>query len=139
VYRRLEVRILIADDDFVSRNLLHAIVLPYGKSDIAANGVEAIDAVEAAWEQRKPYDIIFLDVRMPEMDGQATLKQIRSREEEMDIPEDKRVKVVMVTSARDAATVKGAYQARCDSYLVKPVEKDRVLDEINRLKSLAGA
>jgi two-component system, chemotaxis family, chemotaxis protein CheY len=133
------MRILIADDDFVSRNLLHAIILPYGKSDIAANGKEAVDAFEAAWHEKKPYDVIFLDVQMPEMDGQETLRQIRGREEEMALSEEKKTKVVMVTSARDAATVKGAYQAHCDAYLVKPVERNRVLDELNRIKSMTGA
>jgi two-component system, chemotaxis family, chemotaxis protein CheY len=132
------MRTLIADDDFISRNMIHAILLPYGKSDIAVNGREAVEAFESAWQEKRPYDMIFLDVRMPEMDGRETLKEIREREKVMDIPEDRAVKVVMVTSARDAATVKSVYEARCDSYLVKPVERDRLLDEINRLKTSAN-
>jgi two-component system, chemotaxis family, chemotaxis protein CheY len=48
------MRMLIVDDDFVSRNLLHAIVMAYGKNDMAANGREAVEAFEAAWQANRP-------------------------------------------------------------------------------------
>jgi two-component system, chemotaxis family, chemotaxis protein CheY len=132
------MKMLIVDDDFISRNLLHAIVMPYGKSDMAENGREALNAFEAAWETNKPYEVIFLDIRMPEVDGQEALRQIRKREEQMGVRDDKKVKVVMTTSSRDVETVKAARQSRCDAYLVKPVERDRVLDEMNRLRALSA-
>jgi two-component system, chemotaxis family, chemotaxis protein CheY len=133
------MKMLIADDDFVSRNLLHAIVMPYGKSDMAGNGREAMEAFESSWEADKPYEIIFLDIRMPEIDGQEVLRQIRRREDQMGIRDDQKAKVVMVTSSRDLATVKAARDSHCDAYLVKPIERDRVLDELSRLKAMVGS
>ena len=76
------MRLLIADDDFVSRNLLHVILLPYGRCDFAGDGMEALAAIQAAWEEKRPYDLIILDIGMPELDGLETLKQLRALEEQ---------------------------------------------------------
>jgi len=128
------MRVLIADDDFVSRNLVHAILLPYGRCDLAENGREVLAAVQAAWTEHKPYDVIILDIGMPEMDGQETLKQIRALEQRRRVPEAEMTKVMMVTGARDLQNVKTAMKSGCEAYLVKPIVRERLLDEIGRLK-----
>ncbi len=133
------MRILVTDDDFVSRNILHAILLPYGRCSLATDGTAALDAFTSAHEAGDPFDLIFIDVQMPEMDGHETLKRIRVAETEMALPEDSRVKAIMVTASRDVKNVIAAKESRCEAYLVKPVEKERLLDELRRLKFNASA
>ncbi len=133
------MKILITDDDFISRNVLHAILLPYGRCDIAADGQAALDAFMLAHDEGKPYDLICVDVQMPGMDGHETLKRIRALETEMALPEDKRVKAIMVSASRDVKNVIAAKESGCEAYLVKPVEKERLLDEIRELKFKVSA
>ena len=79
------MKTLIVEDEFTSRRLLQKILAAYGECDIAIHGKEALEAFRLARDEREPYDLICLDIMMPEMDGQETLKMIRKTEEEMGI------------------------------------------------------
>ena len=70
------MKVLIAEDDFISRKLLNTLLAPFGEVDIAANGKEAFTAVKMAIENNHPYDLICLDILMPELDGIMALKKI---------------------------------------------------------------
>ena len=63
------MRILLAEDNFVTRKLMVAILSQYGECDVAVDGMEAVDAFLMALEDGKPYDLICLDIMMPVMDG----------------------------------------------------------------------
>ena len=75
------MRTLIVEDDFTSRLLMQAILAPCGECHIAVNGREAIQAFRLARAQGRPYDLVCLDIMMPEMDGHAVLKVLRAAEE----------------------------------------------------------
>lgn len=122
------MKILIVEDDFTSRLLLQTILSAYGECHIAVNGKEAIDAFALALEEGKPYQLICLDVMMPEVDGMEALKKIRSLEEEKGINSSAGVKIIMTTALGDPKNVIGAFKSLCDAYLVKPVNKSKLLD-----------
>lgn len=126
------MKILITDDDFVTRNLIYGILMPFAKCDMAINGKAALDAFEQAWQEKKPYDLICLDVQMPEMDGHETLRQIRDLEDKMSLNGPERARVIMITAARDPESVMAARQSKAEAYLVKPIQKDRLIAEISR-------
>ncbi len=75
------MKTLIVEDDFTSRVLLQEVLKRDGTVHIAVNGKEAVDAVRAAMDAGEPYDLICLDIMMPEMDGYEALKEIRAIEE----------------------------------------------------------
>ena len=75
------MKTLIVEDDFTSRLLLQEILKIYGPVHIAVNGKEAVDAVHLALELGEPYELICLDIMMPEMNGQESLGKIREMEE----------------------------------------------------------
>ena len=126
------MKILIAEDDFVSRKILNTILAPLGEVDIAANGNEAFTAVRMAIEANEPYDLICLDIMMPEVDGIMALKKIRQSEAQKGLNPEKRSKIIMITALSDKSHVMAAAQANCDGFLVKPIEKDRLFDEIRK-------
>lgn len=128
------MKILITDDDFVSRNLVYGILMPFAKCDTASNGREALAAFERAWEEKKPYDLICLDIQMPEMDGYETLRKIRDLEDKLSVSDVERVRAIMITASRDADSVMAARQSKAEAYLVKPIQKERLLTEISRLR-----
>ncbi len=127
------MRILIAEDDFISRRILQKYLAPFGVCDMAVNGREALTAFSLAWEEGEPYRLIFLDIMMPEMDGKEVLKNIRSMEKEKGVQEQDRAKILMTTALNDPSNVLEAIKSQCNDYLVKPVEKIRLLEKLKKL------
>ena len=126
------MKILIAEDDFVSRKILNKILSPLGEIDNAANGNEALTAVRMAIEANEPYDLICLDIMMPEVDGIMALKKIRQLEAQKGVNPEARSKIIMTSALSDKKYVLAAVQAHCDGFLVKPIIKDRLFDELRK-------
>lgn len=127
------MRILIVEDDFANRLLLQRILSPYGDCDVAVNGKEAMEAFDLAWDEGQPYQLILLDIVMPEMSGQEALRQIREKEREVGIQGADLVKTIMMTGVVDSKNLKDAFMEGCCAYLVKPIEKNKLLSEIKKL------
>ncbi len=128
------MRVLVVEDDFTSRKILQKILGPYGEVDIAVNGLEAVQAFTQSLDDANPYDLICMDIMMPEMDGQTALKKIRSLEKERGIVPAQEVKIVMTTALDDPKNVVEAYyKGGATSYVPKPIDKHMLL---HLLKSL---
>ncbi|MBU1001194.1 MAG: response regulator [Proteobacteria bacterium] len=128
------MRFLIVDDDFDSRRLMQKILYNYGYCDVAVDGEEAVEAFRSSLKNREPYDLICLDIIMPNMDGQQALREIREIENEQDTPSDKRVKAVMISALDDTKELHDAFfLGEATSYLVKPIRKKTLLNEIRNL------
>jgi len=128
------MKILIVEDDFVSRKVLKKYLSYYGDCDIAVDGKEAIVAFNSAHKDNKPYDLICLDIMMPEMDGQETLKETRRIEEEKGIRGLSRVKVIMTTVLDDRESIMEAFRSQCDGYILKPIDRQKLMDLIDSLE-----
>jgi two-component system chemotaxis response regulator CheY len=132
------MKILIAEDDDISRMIITKILARYGECDTAVDGIEAISAFKLAWKNSEPYDLICLDIMMPDMDGQQALKQIRSLEKQMGIRGKKEVKIIMLTALDDPhSVVEAFYRGGATSYMVKPIEKDKLMTELKNLGLLS--
>lgn len=113
-------RALVVEDDFVSRKLITEIIKHKLNYDVAVNGREAVAAVAAAVENGEPYDLIFMDIAMPEMDGIQALKLIREDEEARGVVLGHGVPVIMVTAYDEPFL--DAFNSGCDDYIVKPID-----------------
>jgi two-component system chemotaxis response regulator CheY len=128
------MKMLIAEDDFTCRLILLKLLKSYGTIDIALNGKEAVEATRIALENDAPYDLICLDILMPEMDGQHALKVIRNLEEAKGIFSSNAAKIMMITALDDLKNVSVAYHSLCDAYLTKPIYKAKLLEELRKLQ-----
>ncbi len=128
------MKALIVDDDFTSRLLLQETLKEYCHVHAAVNGREAVDAVRIALESGAPYDLICLDIQMPEMEGQEGLKRIRELEASHGFPFPNGSKIVMTTALADRSTVLESMKYQCDYYLAKPIERRKLLDELRRMR-----
>lgn len=129
------MKCLIAEDHLLSRRILKEMLPPKFDCDIAVNGQEAIDSFALAHESRRPYEVIFLDIMMPEVDGLEALQCIRALERKMEIPHSLAVKVVMTTALDDPQTVvKSLNECQADAYIVKPLNKTKLIKELRDLK-----
>jgi len=127
------MRILIVDDDFTSRRLLQTFLSEYGQCDVAVNGKEAVEAYRNSMNEWDAYDLICLDIMMPEMDGQQVLKEIRQIEKGSGKDGLDGVKIIMTTALDDSDNIKQAFREQCEVYLVKPIEKQKLLDKLKEL------
>ncbi len=127
------MKTLIVEDEFTSRILLQNLLTPYGECHIAVSGEEAVEAFRMAVADAAPYDMICMDLRLPAMDGVEAVRQIREAEADNGVPWSNRVKIVMETSVDDLKNVMRSFHELCDAYLVKPIKKASLLDEMRKM------
>lgn len=128
------MRILIVDDEYISRQVLFEMLKAYGQCDMVSNGKDALDAFKLALDSNDPYSLICLDIMLPEMDGHEVLKKIREIEKENNILEFKGVKIIMVSALDDSDSIKKAFIEQCEAYLIKPFTKENIISLLKDLK-----
>ena len=113
---RLSLRILVADDSRVNQRLGQALLKKLGyRAEVVSNGVEVLQALEL-----QPYDMVFLDVQMAEMDGYSAAREIRRRWSEQDRP-----RIIAMTGQAMLGDRERRQEAGMDDYITKPV---RIVD-----------
>ncbi len=110
--------ILVVEDNPVNQKVALHLLARFGfRADVAASGREALAALEL-----RPYDLVFMDVQMPEMDGLEATRQIRSRWPE------RPVRIVAMTANVTAADVRRCSEAGMDAFLGKPIDLKALAD-----------
>ena len=127
------MKILLAEDDIVTRKIMVKFLSKYGECDVTVDGMEAVDAFMMALEDGEPYDLICLDIMMPVMDGYQALVGIRNLEKERNVPEDQAVKVIMTTALNEEKNVKMAFELGCTIYSGKPIDQGRFEQALKKL------
>lgn len=127
------MKILIADDELVSRKLMERILTGYGECEAVESGTATLEAFKTAEENGKPFDLITLDISMPDMSGLDVLFQIRAMEKQKEVPTDKRTVIIMVTASADKDTIVTAVQSGCNDYIAKPFDRDTLAKKLIKL------
>lgn len=121
------LRILLADDNTVNQKVATRMLEKIGyRADLAANGIEVLQAIE-----RQPYDLIFMDVQMPEMDGLEATRQIRRL-----IPAERMPKIIAMTAHALQGDRERFMAEGMDDYLSKPIQIAELIRAIQGTKSL---
>jgi two-component system, chemotaxis family, chemotaxis protein CheY len=126
------LRILLAEDDLACRLLLQTFLSRYGECHIAVNGKEAVEAFRISIEREQAYDMICMDIMMPEMDGREAVRRIRAIEEASGTLSTNGVKVIMTTTIDDVKEVIHCFQELCDAYLMKPIDLADLVEQMKR-------
>jgi CheY-like chemotaxis protein/HPt (histidine-containing phosphotransfer) domain-containing protein len=120
---RHPLRILLAEDNVVNQKLALSLLGQMGyRADVAANGLEAIEAVE-----RQPYDVVFMDVQMPEMDGLEATREITRR-----WSRDQRPRIVAMTANAMQSDREMCLAAGMDDYMSKPIRVEELIAALER-------
>ncbi len=128
------MKALIVEDDPVSRMFLKKILSTHGPCDVAVDGEKSIEAFNLAWKNKDPYDLICMDIMMPNIDGQEALKQIREQEQTIGVPEAEKVKIIMTTVLDDSKNMNQALQeGYATDYMTKPLDRDKIFDRLFKL------
>ncbi len=128
------MKMLVVEDDFGSRRMMQKLLEPYGDVDVVVDGEEAVEAFKMGWEESAPYDVVFMDIMMPKMDGHEALKRIREQEKDLGVKSNDEVKVIITSVLEDPKNVIEAYfGGSATSYLIKPIDREKLEDELERL------
>ena len=121
--RRYPLRLLLADDNLINQKVGLSVLNKLGyRADVANNGLEVIKALE-----QKAYDILFLDVQMPEMDGLEAARQISKA-----WPPEKRPRIIAMTGNALIGDREKCLQAGMDDYISKPVRIGEIQAALER-------
>jgi signal transduction histidine kinase/DNA-binding response OmpR family regulator len=124
------VRVLVAEDNVVNQKVAARMLERLGfRPDLAANGREAVEMFEIV-----PYDVIFMDCQMPEMDGYAATREIRQRE-----GAERRVAIFAMTAEAMAGCRERCIEAGMDEHIAKPVKLDDLFDVLQKLALTANS
>lgn len=127
------LKILIAEDDLVSRKFLSRFLSQYGECDVVVDGLETVDAYMLSMREHKPYDLICLDIMMPKIDGVKVLKAIRELETQKGLLPEKRAKIIMTTALGETELVQAAFEYGCEAYASKPIDTDKLVEVMKTL------
>jgi len=120
---RHPLRILLAEDNVVNQKLALRLLQQMGyRADLASNGIEAVESVE-----RQAYDVVLMDVQMPEMDGLEATRRITAA-----WPAGKRPRIVAMTANAMQGDREMCLAAGMDDYVTKPIRVDELVDALNR-------
>jgi GAF domain-containing protein/CheY-like chemotaxis protein/tetratricopeptide (TPR) repeat protein len=123
---RHPLRILLAEDNVVNQKLALRILQQMGyRADLASNGIEAVESV-----QRQIYDVVLMDVQMPEMDGLDAAREICARWGPRERP-----RIVAMTANAMQGDRDMCLAAGMDDYLTKPIRVDRLVDALSQVPS----
>lgn len=127
------MRILIAEDDLMSRKFLVEFLSSYGECDQVIDGIETLDAYMIALKEKNPYSLVCLDIMIPKIDGVKVLKAIRDLETQKGILPEKRAKIIMISALPESTFVKKAYEVGCDAYIGKPIDTHKLIEYLGKL------
>jgi CheY-like chemotaxis protein len=125
--QRLPLRILVAEDQAVNQKLALRLLERMGyRADVAANGLEAIEAL-----RRQVYDVVLMDVQMPEMDGlEATRSICREWSPEQ------RPRIIAMTAHAMKEDREACLSAGMDDYISKPIQVEALVRALSKCRSL---
>ncbi len=116
-----KMKSLVVDDEVVSRKKMIKILGKYGTCVEAKNGTEAIEQFSInAVSGTDLFDLITLDITMPDINGLEVLKRIRNIENDKSISKEDQVVILMVTASSEKEIVRSSIEGGCDDYVIKP-------------------
>lgn len=125
------MKILVVDDEAEARAILQTILMDVGLIDFAGDGPEAVELVRKQLELGEPYGLITLDIKMPTMDGDAVLDEIRTMEADHG---GRASKVIMLSGLQNIDDALSAFMDdKADAYLGKPIDAGELLRTIREL------
>jgi CheY-like chemotaxis protein len=123
--------VLVAEDNEINALLMRSLLTRLGhQAVIATDGEAALESWLAAKSAGTPYDLVLMDIQMPQLDGIEATKQIRARE--ADEP-DRRTPVLALTANTLVEDRDACFEAGMDGFLIKPLNREKLAEALSGL------
>lgn len=129
------MKFLLVDDQEEINLLMKKILSPYGECTVAMDGETAIQVFSDAVSGGAPFSAVFLDIKMPGMDGHEVADRLRKVEKDQ-LESGPKFKLMMITALSDTANVCKSFfrGGKADAYITKPIRKEKIIEELKFLK-----
>ncbi|MFZ4615934.1 MAG: response regulator [Rectinemataceae bacterium] len=128
-----DLRMLIVEDDYLAQQILKAGVAEYGTAETVNDGNQATGDIERAYEEGRPYDLVFMDIKLSGLNGLEALGRIRDYEKSSGVPDRDACKILVTTGLSDPHFVLESFKQGCDGFLVKPYSRQELAAAIAKL------
>jgi len=127
--------VLVAEDNEINALLMRSLLTRLGhQAVIATNGEEALESWQAAKSAGTPYDLVLMDIQMPQLDGIETTKRIRAREAAQP---GRQTPILALTANTLVEDRYACFEAGMDGFLIKPLDRDKLADALAGLAAAA--
>lgn len=128
------MRILIAEDDPTAQTIMAKILRQYGECTVVSDGKLALDAFVEAWSKGTPYQLVCLDIMVPNMDGLTALEKLRAFEAQRGVAgSEQAAKVVMTTALEESEYFIKALERGSEWYITKPIDRQKLIAALKDL------
>jgi two-component system, chemotaxis family, chemotaxis protein CheY len=131
------MKCLIVEDNDLAREGLKFFLADHAEIETAVNGRDAVERFQKALSGPAPFDLVLLDIIMPEMDGQQALKLIRQMEQVSGAAGQRKAIIIMTTALNSPENMEEAlWEGDCTDYLVKPIVRADLMAMLRRYRLL---
>jgi two-component system, chemotaxis family, chemotaxis protein CheY len=124
------MRTLSIDDDFVALAKMVTLLGPLGQCDAATCSRQAMELFAMALNRGRPYELVTIDINLPDINGIALLGRLQAEERRRNAPHSAKL---MITAESTASNVLASLTGECDGFLVKPVRRAVLMDKLAKL------
>lgn len=132
----MDMKILVAEDDFIARKVLCKFLSQYGEVDITENGKQALDLFRNSLQKGSAYDLVCLDIMMPQLNGHETLQAMREAENLVS-PGNSRCSIIMTTALDDSENILKSFDNQCNGYITKPYSFEKLQTQMDKFLPLS--
>lgn len=131
------MRSLIVEDNDLARDMLSFFLAEHSEIETADNGRQAVQRFSQGLAEQTPYDLVLLDIVMPEMNGQEALRLMRQAEKDGGVNPEHKAVIIMTTALQSQENMVDAlWEGDCTDYLVKPVTRADLMAMLHRYQLL---
>jgi CheY-like chemotaxis protein len=125
----LKVNVLVVDDNQINRLLLNKVLVRWGiTADFAENGLQAVEKIE----NNRNYDVVLMDIYMPEMGGLEATNVIRAKQEQY----FKELPIIALTASMLTSEMDEMEQAGMNDYILKPFDPKNLFEKLSRYQKV---